>query len=201
MNSNYFYEYANKLERVLSVGYENSYTSSSLERLISYSSYFQKIEKDNNTFAPIISDVELIKTLFPNLKIDLLNVPVYNQCLWAADSFLRIQMKTRLSFECIFLYIPISKMYDYFPLFHEMDFYHIVKEFERLYNEKSVLELLIDRYNYSLKNIADQIGVSYETLSSLKQRRRDIKKASVEVVTKLSQVFNVRLETIAEIAI
>ena len=198
MNSQYLYEYSNVLERVLSFGYEYNYSTPSLERLISYSSYFQSIEKDSSGFAPIINSDELIKELLPDVKADLLNVRSYNQCLWAAETYLRIQGTTGLTFECIFLYIPINKMYEYFPLYHEMDFSHIIKEFKRLFNEKSVLGLLIEKYHYSLTDIAKQIDVSYNVLTSLKQRKRDIKKTSVETVIKLSQVFNVRIETIAE---
>jgi len=198
MNSQYLSEYASTLERILSVGYEYKYSTPSLERSISYSSYFQKIEKDDKGFAPIINDSTLIKDFFPNLKIDPLTTPTYNQCLWAAESFLRIQGETKLTFECIFLYIPINKMYDYFPLYHEMDFSHIINQFKNLFAEKSVLGLLIEKYHYSLTDIAKQIGVSYDVLSSLKLRRRNIKKTSVEIVMKLSQMFNVRIETLAE---
>ena len=201
MNSQYLYEYTNILERVLSVCYETNYATSSLERLISYSSYFQNIEKDKKGFAPITNDATLVRDLFPNFKEDISTIPTYNQCLWAAESYLRIQGETGLTFECIFLYIPINKMYDYFPLYHEMDFTHIIKEFYKLFNEKSVLALLTDKYQYSLSDIAKQIDVSYDLLSSLKQRRRDIKKTSVEIVVKLAQVFNVRIETIAETVI
>lgn len=198
MNSQYLNEYASNLERILSIGYEYNYSTPSLERSISYSSYFQNIEKDNKGFAPITNDVTLIKDLFPNLKVDLLNMPHYNQCLWAAESYLRIQGETGLTFECIFLYIPINKMYEYFPLYHEMDFSHIIDEFKRLYAEKSAFQLLVERYHYSLSNLSKEIDVSYDMLYSLKLRRRDIKKTSVEIVARLSQVFNVRIETIAE---
>ena len=65
----------------------------------------------------------------------------------------------------------------------------------------SFLQILIGKYHYSLADIAKQTGIPYNVLSSLKQRKRDIKKANVEMVVKLSQFFNVRIETIAEIAI
>ena len=96
------------------------------------------------------------------------------------------------------MYIPINKMYEYFPLYHEMDFSHIIKEFKRLFNEKSVLGLLIEKHRYSLTDISKNIDISYDMLTSLKNRRRDIKKTSVEVAIKLSQVFDVRIETITE---
>ena len=199
MNSQYLYEYTNILERVLSTSYEINYSTSSVERLISYSLYFQNIEKDSSGFAPITNDVTLVKNFFSNFEVDLMKIPSYNQCLWAAESYMRIQGETKLTFECIFLYLPIDKMYEYFPLYHEMDFSHIINEFKRLYNEKSVLGLLIEKYHYSLVDIAKKLNVSYDVLSSLKLRRRDIKKASIEIVMKLSQIFNVRIETIAEI--
>ena len=90
-------------------------------------------------------------------------------------------------------------MYDYFPLYHEMDFSHIVKEFLSLYEKKSVFSLLLEKYNFALNNVSNDIGISYETLYSLKQRRRDIKKISVETGKAIADYFNVRLETLAEI--
>lgn len=198
MNNLYLEEYITVFERVLAVAYECGYSTASLEKSIAYSDYFQGIELDHQGFAPLIHDEVLVKEIFPSFNGDLLEIPTYNQCLWAAESYLRIQGATRLTFEAIFLYLPIRKMYEYFPLYHEMDFSKIIQEFERLYDEKSVLGLLIDRYHYSLTKIAEQIGVSYSVLSSLKQRKRDISKTSVDTVVKLSRILHVRVETIAE---
>ena len=201
MNSQYLYEYADIFERALSVAYECHYSTPALERLISYSPFFQAIEKDKNGFAPITNDAALIKEFFPSLKKDLSETPTYNQCLWAAESFLRIQGETGLTFECIFLYISIRKMYDYFPMYHEMDFSQIINEFKRLFAAKSALFLLLERQHRSLADIAKQIDVSYDVLLSLKTRRRDIKKANVAAVVKLAKALNVRVETVAEISL
>ena len=196
MNSNYLYDYVNLLERVFSFGYQTNYSTSAIERMISYSSFFQKIEKNEST---LINDSLLLANLFQENNINLETLPVYNQCIWAAEAYLRIQNECRLSFEAIFLYIPINKMYDYFPLYHEMDFSHIINEFISLYKKKSVFSLLLEKYNFTLNNVSKDIGISYETLYSLKQRRRDIKKISVEMGKAISDYFNVRLETLTEI--
>ena len=201
MNSEYLYDYINLFERVLSAGYKLNYSTGAIERAVSYSPFFLKIEGDNNAFAPIINDSVLVKTLFPEHDIDLDKTPVYNQCLWAAEAYLRIQGDTKLTFEAIFLYIPINNMYDFFPLYHEMDFSHIVREFHNLYEQKTIFALLLYKYGYSIIDVSKETNIPTATLYSLKSRRRNIKKVSVEIVKSLSSLFNVRLETFAEIQI
>ena len=199
MNTIYFNEYANNLERVLSVAHVTRYSLGALERQISYCTYFQKIEDDGGDFAPIITENKLMKEIFPEISVDLDNTPVHNQCLWAAESYMRIQEKTGLTFEAIFLYIPIEKMYQYFPIYHEMDYSQIVSEFIRLFKSKSVLSILSKKYCLSMKDVAKATNIPYETLLSFKQRKRDISKANYETVYKLSKIFHIRSESIAEI--
>lgn len=201
MNSEYLYDYANLFERVLSTGYKLNYSTSAIERAISYSSFFQEIEKDKNGFAPIITDIDLIQSLFPEYDVSLDKVPIYNQCLWSAEAYLRIQGFTQLTFEAIFLYIPINKMYHFFTIYHEMDFSQIIQEFTTLYEQKSALSLLIDKYKYSITDISKITNIPTVTLYSLKQRRRNIKKVSVEAIKSIADIFNVRIETLAEIKI
>ena len=199
MNSEHLYEYVDLLERVLSYGYDYQYSTKAIERLISYSSFFQSLET-NIKQDQIISEKNLLTSLYPELgEIYFFKIDVHNETLWAAESYLRILKETGLTFECIFLYIPLNKMYKYFDIYHEMDFSQIVNEFKRLYSSKSVLEILSDSYQISLKDINAKTGISYSTLLSLKARKRDIRKTNVSDVYKLSQVFNVRIETIAEI--
>jgi len=200
MNSNYLENYIDLLERIFSAAYEYKYSSSALEKNISYSHFFQRVEADDN-FSPILCDSSLVNEVLPELKIDLSDVPVYKECLWAAESYLRIQKETNFTFELIFLYIPLQKMYEYFPIYHEMDFSQIIKEFNRLYKDKSVFNLLINHYLFKIKDISKITNISYSTLASLNSRRRDIKKVNVETISKLARFFRVRVETLSEITL
>lgn len=199
MNSNYLYEYSILFEAVLSAGYKLNYSLSALERAISYSRFFQSIENDDKTLPPIINDHNLINEIFSDDEIDLDNIPTYNQCLWAAEAYLRIQGESHLTFEAIFLYLPIGKIYDLFSVYHEMDFSQIVQYFMSLIENKTVFALLIEKYNYSIKDVSKATGIHYATLFSLKQGHRDMKKTSIEVVNKLATLLRVRLETLAEL--
>ena len=199
MNSYYFDEYIDLLERVLSFAHQNLYSFGYVESRIVNNDFFKSLEKSDEGYSPIITDNELIKELFPDSKMNLEDVPLYNQCLWAAESYLKIQEETSLTFEAIFLYIPLDEMYNYFPIYHEMDFSQIVSRFKELYLLDSVLQKLIDRSGFTICDISNKTNINKDTLYSLKDRRRDIKNASVLLVSTLANLFKVRVETIAEL--
>lgn len=198
MNNIYFNDYLNVFERVLSYGYHFRYSPNSISTLIARSSFFQGIEKDQDGYAPITTDESFIGKLFSMDSFNLDEVPGYNQCLWAAESYLLIQGETHLTFECIFIYLPLKEMYELFPLYHEMDFSQINEEFQRRYKEQSVLSILTKRYDCSLTEISVKTNIPYNTLYSLKKRRRDIKKIGIEPIIRLANYFHVRVETISE---
>ena len=68
-----------------------------------------------------------MKEIFPEISVDLDNTPVHNQCLWAAESYIRIQEKTGLTFEAIFLYIPIDKSWNIGNNIFTMNVYEITE--------------------------------------------------------------------------
>ena len=199
MNSVYHYEYSSMLERVLAVAYETNYSLPALEKSISYSSFFQSIEDDINVPGPIITDEELIKDIFPELNINLKEIKEYAQTHWVSESYMWIQEQTGLTFEAIFLKLPIKEMYDLFPIYHEMDFSEILDEFLNRHIRESTFSILLERCGYNLSELSNLTHISYETLYSLKKRRREIKKTSVEIIATLAKVFKVRIETLAEI--
>ena len=198
MNTNYLNEYASLFERLLSISHFLDYSTNAVERSISNCKFFRDIEKDGVGFPPIVVDVKLVREVFLDQSINLRAVPTYKQSMWAAESYLRIQNETGLTFEAIFLYLPIDKMYEYFPLYHEMDFSQIINEFKKLYETQSILKIVTEKYGYSLSDISDKTGISYETLFSFKKRRRDIKKANADIVVKLASVLRIRIETLIE---
>lgn len=199
MNTNYFYDYVSSLERVLSSGYKYKYSLDVIEKRISKSSYFQKIENDKQVFTPIITDSLLVDSIFSDIHIDLDKVDEYKQTSWAAESYMHIQNETGLTFEAILIVFPISKMYHCFDIYHEMDFSQIISLFNKTFEKESILSILMKRYNFSADYVSKELNISKQTIYSLKQRKRNIQKCNVDTVISLARLFKVRLETIAEI--
>ena len=201
MDEVYIQEYTDLLERILSVAYKRNYCLAALERQISYSQFFRQIERSDNGLPPFIVDNDLVKKIYPEINVSLVDTPVYEQCLWAAEAYIRIQDSSKLSYEAIFLFIPIKKMYEYFNLYHEMDFIHIINEFYKLFKLNSVVGLLIKKCSISMKTVSKQIGIPYDSLYSYKSRRRDIKKMEAKSAYDLATLLRARIETLLEITL
>ena len=201
MKENDFYNYVDLLERVLSFSYKERFTFDFVEKTISRSSFFKSIEKQDILPPQFLSDAQLLKTLFPFEKELKYNVPVYNQCLWASESYMWIQKKTKLTFEAIFIFVPLKEMYSKFDLYHEMDFSQIVDYFNEKRKKTSVVDLLFKKFKYSVKEVAEKTGIPYNTLVSLKNKRRSISGFNVKSLNSLANVFHVRIETIAELEV
>ena len=201
MEERFFNEYSTMLERVLSTAEKYQYALHAVERYISYSSFFQAVETSHHGPAPIGNEQHLIDAFFPEYKINANDVPIYNHCLWAAEAYMWIQMKTRLSFEAIVLILPLKVMYDRFPIYHEMDFSHIVNYFLERQKGHTIFDILLREYGFKFKDVAEKTGISKDTLYSFKQGKRDIRKANVDIVQKLASYFHVRIETFASIAL
>ena len=201
MNERHLDEYANILERILSTAAKYQYALATIEKRISDSGFFHLIETSHHGISPLGDDDYLIKSFFPETDINLKDVPIYNHCLWAAEAYMWIQYKTNLSFEAIFLILPLSVMYDRFPIYHEMGFTHIVNHFLERQNEETIFAILLKKFGYKLNDVAKMTNISKDTLYSFKQGKRDIKKANVDIVVRLASVFHVRTETFAGIAL
>jgi len=198
MSDLYLYEYASVLERVLSYGVANKYSTHTVERLVSYSPFFQELEISATPFRPYITSEDLLKTLYGEHALEKSETPTFKQCLWASEAYLRIQMETRLTFEAIFLYLPLANMYELFTIYHEMDFSQIVDEFKSRQSKKSVLSILLESRRVSLTLLAEKTGISYDVLASVRSRRRSIQKLSVAQALSIASFFRVRVETVVE---
>lgn len=197
MNDNYIYDYISSLETIFSYGYIKQYSTSYIERALSYSSYIQRIENDFFGFAPIIFEGDFLKEIYKD--VDNTEIIIYKQCAWASEAYIRIQKETGLTFEAIFLYIPLKKMYDYYLIYHEMDFSQIVDHFKTLYQKKSILDILTKERHIKLKEVSLRTKIPYDSLRAFKQRKRNIKNMNIEHLAILSRLFRVRMETLAEV--
>ena len=201
MKEEHLYNYIDIVERVLAYIYVRKIFLRYAEHQISYSPFFQGLEKDDGVNNIYQIGEEIVIDMFPKMSHDFSDIGTYVQSLWAAEVLLRLQIYSHLTFEAIFIYMPLDLIYQCFFVYHEMDFTHMEKRFDEERAKTSVLGFLLKRRKIKMSELSKKLSISYQTLVSLKNRRLDIKKTSFDTIYKLATYFNVRPETIAEIEV
>ena len=201
MKEEHIYNYIDVVERVLAFAYVRQIYLKHVEHQISYSSFFQGLEKDNYVNNRYLIGEELTFELFPEVIHDFSDVPSFIQSTWVSQVLLQLQAYSKLTFEAIFIYMSLETIYDCFHLYHEMDFSQMNKRFDEERKKSSILGRLLKQRKVRMTKLSKIIGISYITLTSLKSGKLDIKKASFETVYKLASYFHVRPETIAEMEV
>ena len=189
-------EIINTLAIVLSIGHAYKYSEEAIMKRIAYSLYFSCIEKNKDDPILYVDEQSLISSIYYDANIASYDSILYNQSLWLSELYVRIQRQTNMTFEGIFLYLPLSKGYRMFPLYHEMDFSQGVDYFLSLLHNQSILSLIMKKKALSIDEVAKASGLSYVMISSLKQRKKDISKVAASNLLAMASYLGVKTETL-----
>lgn len=121
---------------------------------------------------------------------------------WTGWSLAYYQWKTAISFSKIVEYIPINEIKALYSPYHEMDIRHFVDKMNELYiNAKPETNLKIyrKRAGLSQKELAEQAEIPVRMIQHYEQRQKNINKAQVEYLARLSRVLNCNIEELLEL--
>ena len=121
---------------------------------------------------------------------------------WTGWALAYYQWKTAISFSKIVEYIPINEIKALYSPYHEMDIRHFVDKMNELYiNAKPETNLKIyrKRAGLSQKEFAEQAEIPVRMIQHYEQRQKNINKAQVEYLARLSRVLNCNIEELLEL--
>ena len=186
----------NLLAMILSVGHRYKYKEEVIEKRIAYSSFFIAYENQKEESILYIDDDSLIDSIFYDLKRKPINKEIYSQSLWLAELYLRIFQMTSMTFEGIFIYLPLIKGYNMYPLYHENDFSLAVNYFLQLLTSKSILFLVMKNKGISVEELAEASSLSYNMISLLRRRKKEISKVAASNFFLMASYLRIRPETL-----
>ena len=135
------------------------YSFEAIEEHVVSSSLIKGLE--NNDF-----DANLIPEHYVYEAYDIKECPRMElsfQALYLAESYLKLFFKTRRSFSCLFLYLPLSDFLEHY-IFHEMDFSHLLSFFQEQVGETTLLKKLSQQKKIKISELAIISGINIHTL-------------------------------------
>ena len=120
---------------------------------------------------------------------------------WTGWALAYYQWETSLSFKEIIEYIPIHYVRTLYSPYHEMDIRHFVDKMNDLYlsaKPDTNLKRKRNQAGFSQKELAELSGVPMRTIQQYEQRQKNINKAQVEYLLKLSTALCCEVESLIE---
>ena len=190
----YMQKYENVLTYILGRSITKGYSFSFIERSIAYSITFSEFEKSNVTRIAFSSNEELYRELFSDDNNDY-KESRYDIYGWLGYVYMHLFFRFKITFEMLFIALPIETAISMYPLYHEMDITHLCDYFAEVLRPSS-LSLVMKKRGFTMKKLSEASNVPFATIRSLKLGYRDIDKLEVFKTVLIASVLNVKIETL-----
>ena len=190
----YIEKYQNVLMHLLSKAIGLNYSYSFIERKIAYSDVFSEFERSNVTLIAFNDNERIYNAIFGNSENDLLmgDDTIY---LWLAFVYIHLFLKYKVTFEMLFIALPIEKALNLFRLYHEMDITQVDKVFVDAINPSN-LSCVMNNKKVSIKHLSGMTGIPFATIRSLKYGYRSLDKLEANKLVSIAFALNVKVETL-----
>lgn len=123
---------------------------------------------------------------------------VYNDAYWCGHCYFELFLRTRKPFAYLFLKLPLEKLMDLYPIYHEMDFSSLLEFFEKREKEKTILRLLCEQKKTTLPRLSEVTGIAVPTLSKYKVSDKALYRASFQMIMAIADYFEVPVNLFRE---
>jgi len=140
-----------------------------------------------------ISYIDALKILFPEAEVKKLDQdsdigPIY----WAGIQYMNIFLNYRIPLRQIFLFCPLDKMIQKYPVYHEMNEIELCKDFmTNEYGKVSILRYFRNKNNLSVRQLSMLINVPEPTLKYLESDNKKVFGASYNTISLLRETLNI----------
>ena len=120
---------------------------------------------------------------------------------WTGYAIAYYQWFSALSFSHINDILPIENVLKMYPKYHEMDIHHFVDRMEELRQDTSRISRLKayrTKLGLSQSELSERCSIPLKTIQNYEQRIKDINKANVDYVIRLSRALYCNVEDLIE---
>ena len=176
--------------RLFVIAVQNKANLFSFTYLLSKSAFVAKIENGqyddyfNKPLEQIFYDVTGYQVGVDN------SYGVFNDAYWCGHSYYEIHTRTKKPFAYIFMKLPLNKLMDAYPVYHEMDISSLLDYFAEEEKKKTILRLLCEQNKTSLAKLGTSTGIGLATLSKYNASDEALYKGSFQNVIRIANAFN-----------
>ena len=195
LSDDYLNKYIDVFGYIFARAIDEEYSLPYIEKIISYSSLVDELENSNITTIAFSSSEKIYHDLFPLHDNNGFVYNPYDQFGWIGNIYIHLFLKYEITFELLFIILPIERALSLYKLYHEMDYSQVYDLFDELIGY-SYLDAILKKKNISSMELSKRSGVSFQTINALRYKKRDISKLESKLLFKISKGLRVKITTL-----
>lgn len=195
LSDDYLNKYIDTFGYIFARSIKEGYSFSYIEKSISYSSMVEELERSNITTIAFSSSEKIYHDLLPLYSNNDFAYSPYDEFGWLGYIYVHLFLHFQITFELLFIILPIEKALSLYKIYHEMDIsqtYAFFKESVKY----SYLDNIMKAKKISINELSNASGISKSTINFLKYGKRDISKLETQKLFKISKALNVKMATL-----
>lgn len=190
-------KFSNLLSNIFFYGFSHAFSFVSIEEKILNARCIQDIENGDSSFLIKETNDDLVSEIYDCFIEEKELLKTNTISLWLGELYTKLFFTFNKSFSFLFLYLPINKGIDMFPLYHEMDMSQSVDYFKNLISKNSIVSLLLKKHDMTANQLSVLTQINHNTILSYTRNNDFIYNAKFESLFKISQIFNVNINIFA----
>ncbi len=176
--------------RMFVIGIQNKINLYSFSSALERSEFVNCIEKD--TYSELFNQPleDIFYSITENKVEKDESYGIYNDAYWAGKCYFDLHTTLNKTFAYLFLKLPIDKMLDLYPVYHEMDFSSLVEYFKQIEEETTILKTLCEEKKVTLTEVSKKTGININTLRKYYRSDVSLYKAEFQNIAKIVEYFD-----------
>lgn len=195
LSDDYFTKYIDSFSYLISRASYEGYSLPYIEKVISYSSFINELERSNITTIAFTSMEKLYYELFPKYENNLFDYDPYNIYAWVSYIYFHLFLEFQITFELIFIILPIEDMLNLYKVYHEMDYKKMYEVFKSRV-PYSYLDNIMKKKGISSNELSIISDIPFSTINALRYNKRNIAKLEVSSLFKIAKALNIKTESL-----
>lgn len=178
-----------RLAAILTYGISNGYSYKSIEEHVISSVLINELEKNEYD---INSQIETVVESTYKISLGEKQADISFRGLFLAESYFKLFLHFKKSFEYIFLYWPLSRFIEDYGIYHEMSFSNLRVDFETRVRQTTLLKKLSLDREIKLTDVSKLAGINKNTIDKYCIDDQNLYGASFQNIYKLASLFRVK---------
>jgi|GEM_PF-3155162 len=179
----------NRLAAILTYGLNEGYSYKSIEERVVESTFVNNLERNQYDIG---CKVERVVESTYGISLNNKQTDISFKGLFIAESYFKLFLYYRKSFEYLFLYWPLGGFVERYGIYHEMDFSNLRNDFISNTKEMTLLKKLSRDRQIKLTEMSRLTGINISTIHKYNMDDRYLYEASHKTIYKLSLLFGVK---------